>query len=158
MNEHKNKNNKTIKRYNIIIKMADPDNIIQKVLEKYELFRIDIVIPTVPKRLQKEYNTLRSDAEKVIFRKLWEKISQEEKIKIEEDMDNKLERSSRSRARRDESRSRSDVKGRGRGVGGGSGKRDVSQRSGNSRSNNSQSSSYLSSDDFSSSSEDSDRD
>lgn len=78
--------------------MADPDTLIQKVLQKVDLFDLDIAIPNIPKRLKREYDILQADSDKVIFRKLWEKATPEEKIKIESDMTYELE-SSRSRSR-----------------------------------------------------------
>ncbi|MDD4931391.1 MAG: hypothetical protein PHG66_04590 [Candidatus Colwellbacteria bacterium] len=77
--------------------MADPDTLIQKVLQKVSLFDLDVAIPNLPKRLKREYDILRADSDKIIFRKIWEKATPEEKIKIESDMDYELE-SPRSRS------------------------------------------------------------
>ena len=73
--------------------MADPDSIIQKVLQKLDYFDLEMAIPNVPSRLQDEYNTLRSESDKVIFRKLWEKATNQEKKKIESDINYEKSRS-----------------------------------------------------------------
>lgn len=79
--------------------MADPDSLIQKVQQKITLFDLGVAIPN----MKKEYKIMRSDADKIVFRKIWENASLEEKEKIESDMNYELEYS-RSRER---SRSRS---------------------------------------------------
>ena len=86
--------------------MADPDSLIQKIVQKVDRFTLDIVTPTIPRRLKKENQTLLEDADIVIFRKLWEKATSEERKKMEIDMDYELE-SSHSRSSRGYSRSRS---------------------------------------------------
>ena len=85
--------------------MADPDELIQKVLQKVNIFSLKLAIPNIPKRLKKDYELLREDADKLIFRKLWEKATTNEKIMIESDMTDEIVSPSRSRNRSRSSRS-----------------------------------------------------
>lgn len=117
--------------------MADPDELIQKVLQKVDVFSLKLAIPNIPKRLKKEYEILREDSEKLIFRKLWEKATINEKIMIESDMTDELDSPSRSKNRSKNSQSnRSDR----------SNSNSLSNRSNRSNSSNSRSP-YQSSDD-----------
>lgn len=85
--------------------MADPDELIQKVLQKVNVFSLKLAIPNIPKRLKKDYELFREDADKLIFRKLWEKATTNEKIMMESDMTDELGSPSRSRNRSVNSRS-----------------------------------------------------
>lgn len=78
--------------------MADPDTLIQKILHKSGYFNIDIAFPNIPKRLRTDYNLLKSDYDKLIFRKLWEKANAEERKNIISDIDYELNSSDTDRS------------------------------------------------------------
>lgn len=80
--------------------MSDPDTLIQKVIQKIDRFDLNLAIPNIPKRLKNEFDILRSDTDKIIFRKLWEKANPEERKKIETDLNREIESPRKSRNKR----------------------------------------------------------
>jgi hypothetical protein len=75
--------------------MADPDTIVQKVVQKYKVFDIDFALPNLPKRLNAEFKTLMEDAHKSVFRRIWEKATPEERKSISLRFSNDISKSSR---------------------------------------------------------------